>query len=132
MATNLQLPEGYTVRKVGNVLKVVPMRKVAIVKKKAMPKKIEVSIHPFGSYREQLWIGKVVNGEFVKESPLYKEVQAGKIVAKKTYTGKFGKPSTSEDWEITIPDGFPMALAKSRLSDTSFVRRDTEYEVLCG
>jgi len=36
--TTLQLPEGMTVRKVGNSLKVVPMRKrrVAIVKEKAM------------------------------------------------------------------------------------------------
>lgn len=34
---NLQLPEGYTVRKVGNTLKVVPRRKrVAIAKEKAM------------------------------------------------------------------------------------------------
>lgn len=34
---NLQLPEGYTVRKVGNTLKVVPMRKrVVVAKEKAM------------------------------------------------------------------------------------------------
>ena len=41
MAT-LQLPEGYTVRKVGNGLKVVPMRKrkVAIVEEKAMLKAV--------------------------------------------------------------------------------------------
>jgi len=42
MAT-LQLPEGYTVRKIGNSLKVVPMRKrrVAIVKGEAMDDNIE-------------------------------------------------------------------------------------------
>ena len=45
MAT-LQLPEGYTVRKVGKFLKVVPMRrkKVAIVKEKAMLKAVRVTI----------------------------------------------------------------------------------------
>lgn len=37
MATTLQLPEGFTVRKVGNSLEVVPMRRrVVIVKEKAM------------------------------------------------------------------------------------------------
>lgn len=134
MAT-LQLPEGYTVRKVGNSLKVVPMRRkkvVAAVKEKAMPKQIEVSIHPFGSYREQLWIGKVVNGEFQKEQPLYKVIQTGKIVGRKTYDGKYGKPSTSENWEISVPDNFPLAIAKSRLSDASFNKRENEYEVIYG
>jgi hypothetical protein len=40
--TALQLPEGFTVRKVGNSLKVVPMRKrkVAIVEEKAMLKAV--------------------------------------------------------------------------------------------
>jgi len=39
--TTFQLPEGYTVRKVGNSLKVVPMRKkVAIVEQKAMLKAV--------------------------------------------------------------------------------------------
>src|SRR5271157_4018836 len=117
MAT-LQLPEGYTVRKVGNSLKVVPMRrkKVAVAKQKAMPKKIEVSIHPFGSSREQLWIGKVINGEFCKDHPLYKAVQTGEITGRKTYDGKYGNACTSEDWNITVPDDFQGAIAKSRLS----------------
>lgn len=44
--TTLQLPEGYTVRKVGKSLKVVPMRrkKVAIVKEKAMLKAVRATI----------------------------------------------------------------------------------------
>lgn len=43
---SLQLPEGYTVRKVGNSLKVVPMRKrrVAIVEEKAMLKGVRATI----------------------------------------------------------------------------------------
>lgn len=129
---NLQLPEGYTVRKCGNTLKVVPMRrkKVAIVKKEEkMPKQIKISIHPFGSAREQLWIGEIVEGEFAKERILAK-VPASEITAKKTYDGKFGKPSTSEDWDITIPDNFPHAIAKSQWSDPTFVNRHIEYEVL--
>lgn len=127
----LQLPDGMTVRKVKGVLKVVKARKVAIVEKvKAMPKQISVSIHPFGAYREQIWIGKVVDGEFVKDQLLYKVVQAGNIIAKKSYNGKFGKASTSEDWEITVPDNFADAIAKGRLSDPSFTKRETVYEVL--
>jgi hypothetical protein len=41
---NLQLPEGYTVRKVGNSLKVVPMKKKAVVVKqeKAMLRGVRV------------------------------------------------------------------------------------------
>lgn len=46
MATALQLPEGYTVRKVGNSLKVVPMRKrnVAIAKEKEMDDSFEEQV----------------------------------------------------------------------------------------
>ncbi len=46
MATLPQLPEGYTVRKIGNSLKVVPMRKrkVAVVKEKEMLKAVRATI----------------------------------------------------------------------------------------
>lgn len=50
--TTLQLPEGYTVRKIGNQLKVVPMRKrkVAIVKKgKAMNYQVGQSVKIVGA-----------------------------------------------------------------------------------
>jgi hypothetical protein len=48
--TTLQLPEGYTVRKVGNSLKVVPMRKrkVAIVKEKTMLKGVRIEDKGYG------------------------------------------------------------------------------------
>lgn len=47
---NLQLPEGYTVRKVGNSLKVVPMRKrrAAIAKEKAMLRGVRIEDKGYG------------------------------------------------------------------------------------
>lgn len=119
--------EGLTVRKDGESLKVV--KQVAKERKPQMPKQINISIHPFGAYREQLWIGKVVDGEFRKDQPLYKVPTIGGITAKSKYDGQFGKSSTSQDWEITVPDDFHRAIAKSRLNkDTIKVR--TEWEVL--
>jgi hypothetical protein len=56
MATIFQLPEGYTVRKVGNSLKVVPMRKkkVAIVQEKAMTRLINADGTPFEGEQESM------------------------------------------------------------------------------
>lgn len=124
----LQIPEGYTTRKIKNTLQVV--KKAAVVKKERktqMSTQINVSIHPFGAYREQLWIGKIVEGEFVKELPLYKALN--QVAGKKSYDGKFGKASTSEDWEITVPENFQGAIAKSRLNKDT-VKVHTEYEIL--
>ena len=95
-----------------------------------MPKEIQISIHPFGSACEQLWVGQVIDGQFTKKRLLAKVVQAGNITAKKSYDGKFGKPSTSEDWDIVVPDNFTSAIAKMRLSDATFTTRNWEFDVL--
>jgi hypothetical protein len=50
--TALQLPEGYTVRKVKGTLKVVPMRRRAVKQEKAMLKAVRTT---FGKFKEFDW-----------------------------------------------------------------------------
>jgi hypothetical protein len=88
---------------------------------------INISIYPFGSSREQIWIGKIVDGEFTKSHMLYKDTDFSK---KKVLDGKFGKPSTRENWTIIVPDGYEGTIIKRRQVGQSTTRIQSEDCVL--
>jgi hypothetical protein len=98
-AKALQLPEGYTVRKVGNILKVVRKRKTAIVNKN-MTKKIT-------SQRE---LEQFVNHLFEKQG---KRIVCRLLTNPKRYEIKVNGREVTDEWHVEQYKAYNEALEKS-------------------
>lgn len=97
MATTIQLPEGYTVRKVGNSLKVVPMRKrrVVIVKEEKMSRLINEDGSPYEiSAEERKDMEEQVRRHDERMAEVYAQRAAEKAEKERQYAEAFANPPT--------------------------------------
>lgn len=125
---NLQLPEGYTVRKVGNSLKVVPMRskKVAIVERKDV--KIERTLRPYGCRSHEMQVGRMVDGEFKAERGLWNVTKDSRLKVSRKYEGKGAQ--TDVHYAVDVPANYPLFIVLKEKHMNNTTSPDYSYEVL--
>lgn len=121
----LQLPEGYTVRKVGNSLKVVKarQRKVAIVERKDMI--IERTLRPYGCHSEELAVGKIVDGEFKVERGIWNVTKDSRLKVSRKYEGKGAQ--TDVHYTVDVPADYPLVIALKRKVGHGLTSTSWEY-----
>jgi hypothetical protein len=128
MAT-LQLPEGYTVRKVKGVLKVVPARKrkaTVVVERKDMI--IERTLRPYGCHSEELAVGRMVEGEFKVERGIWNVTKDSRLKVSRKYDGRGAQADVH--YKVDVPSDYPLLIALKRKVGHGLTSTSWEYTPL--
>src|SRR5262249_40906736 len=97
----LQIPKGFTTRKVKGVLKVVPakVRKTAVVERKDMF--IERTLRPYGCQDHEMQVGRMVDGEFSVERGLWNVTKDSRLKVSRKYEGRGAQ--TNVHYKVEVP-----------------------------
>lgn len=129
LVQELQLPEGYTVRKCGNSLKVVvKARQQKVVKEERKDMIIERTLRPYGCHSEELAVGRMVNGEFKVERGIWNVTKDARLKVARKYEGRGAQ--TDVHYTVGVPADYPLVIAKKRKVGHGLTSTSWEYETL--
>lgn len=89
---------------------------------------IEATIRPYSYRREEIQVGRMIDGRFVQERGVWNVLKDSRLSVKRDFDGRGAQ--TDVTFTIQIPDGYDMVIAKYSITDVSKSSPDKSYSVL--
>lgn len=88
------------------------------------------SIKPFSFRREEMAIGKIVDGKFVQDRKMWNVTKDSRLKVSRKYEGQYGKASNVHHYTVDVPAGYEMAIACKYLEGHSTNLIEEKFMVL--
>jgi len=88
------------------------------------------SIKPFSFRREELAIGKIVDGAFVQDRKFWNVTKDARLKVKRSYEGQYGKASNVHHYTVEIPANYDLAIACKWLDGQGTTLIEENFSVL--
>src|SRR2546429_6368014 len=91
---------------------------------------IEKSISPNSYRREELQVGRMIDGKFVQERGLWEVRKDTRLKSTRKYSGTYGKADNVHHYTVEVPTGYPLVIVRMYKTGHGLTSVSTEYEIL--
>lgn len=89
---------------------------------------IEITIRPYSYRREEIQVGRMVDGQFVQEKGIWNVLKDARLSVKRSYDGRGAQQDVT--FTIQVPAGYDLVIAKHSITDVSKTSPDRAYTIL--
>lgn len=89
---------------------------------------IEITIRPYSYRREEIQVGRMIDGRFIQEKGIWNVLKDARLSVKRSYEGRGAQQDVT--FIIQVPAGYDLVIAKHSITDVSKTSPDRAYTIL--
>lgn len=91
-------------------------------------KSIEVTIRPYSARREELQVGRLIDGQFVQEKGIWNVLKDARLSVKRAYEGRGAQQDVT--FNVQVPEQYPLVIARAEVCNFHLTTVDRKFTVL--